>query len=310
MTDSTFKSWITTPSHFDLCHMFVASWRPQSHLSWCQWSIIQWKLSYLAHCNKNTRWICQHHCKAKCHITGRQSTKFWLNPGMLWASPIVVWCLIAAMQFAYETENIAELVTTICFNCFMLWSQIRPNLLKFLAMLVSRTNCWPAQSLATCLDHQSIMLLLTFLKSTPQCDIYFLSLVHQKSAVMLPWDFQFIAAPVSLGNRTDPLQVKIEVQMNDFLHTSFHKTCLSASDFKFHCNFDINFFLSGALSREIATWFIFRSNIRIMLRSSAKKSNIATLFSFMLQHSGRVGNSWCKNSIRPLCFKHASPQLQ
>jgi len=66
---------------------------------------------------------------------------------------------------------------------------------------------------------------------------------------------------------------------------------------------------SGALSGKIATWFIFRSNILIILHYSAKKGNIATLFLFMLQQSGRVGNTCYKNSIRPLFFKHASPQL-
>ena len=59
------------------------------------------------------------------------------DPGMLWASLIVVGCLIAAMQFAHETENIVELVTTICFSCFVSSAQMSPDLL-----CSSSSPCW------------------------------------------------------------------------------------------------------------------------------------------------------------------------
>ena len=193
--------------------------------------------------------------------------------------------------------------------CVISTNEPGPALLKFLAMLVRRPNCWPAQSLTTFLEIQSIMLLLTCLKSTSQCAICFLSLVHQRRSLchVALTCLNLCAAPVSLWNRTDPLQVKILVQMNDVLHAPVHKTVckwLQVSS-QFWCQ--LLFF--WCRERKDRNMIYFQIKHHDHPPFFCKNNNIATLFSFMLQQSGRVGNSCCKNSIHPLFFKHASPQL-
>ena len=187
--------------------------------------------------------------------------------------------------------------------CVISTNEPGPALLKFLAMLVRRPNSWPAQSLTTFLEIQSIMLLLTCLKSTSQCDICFLSLVHQEVCVMLHWHVWISVLPLFLSE-TGLIHCKSKFWFKWMMSCTHQSTKLSASDFKFDHNFDVNFFFSCAGSGKVATWFVFRSNIMIILRSSAKTTTLQHFFRSCCNSQG----GWATVAAR-IPFIHSSSNM-
>jgi len=123
--NSTFKSWITVPSHVDLCYRFRCCVM-KTTVPFVMMSMINHLIKSFSFGTLQQEDMMNLSTSLQSRVSQHWEIVNWIlthdpgKAGMLWASPIVVGCIIAAMQFAHKTENIVELVTTIHFNCFVM----------------------------------------------------------------------------------------------------------------------------------------------------------------------------------------------